>query len=107
MANVTDEERDRKEVCRIISDMLDNPGVAGIFRTTDCFDRICELIAHERVVACADERRKMREWHEERARSCALDGEGAITARDPDMGVIHLSMARAHRESAERLKERE
>lgn len=34
----------RKEICRIISEMLDNPDEIGIYPTTRCYDRLEQYI---------------------------------------------------------------
>lgn len=41
----------RKEICKIISEMLDNPDKSGIFQTTKAFDALEELINKAKVEA--------------------------------------------------------
>ncbi len=43
--------RDRSAVCKIISDMLDNPDEVGIYGTGKCFDRLILYIESERAQA--------------------------------------------------------
>ena len=42
---------DRKEICKIISEMLDNPDEHGIYNTTRAYDKLEEYVYEQRWLA--------------------------------------------------------
>ena len=44
-------KRDRIAICKIISEMLDDPDEIGIYQTGRCFDRLEKYIEAERIQA--------------------------------------------------------
>lgn len=44
-------EKDRAEICKIISEMLDSPDDAGIYPTTRAYDKLEEYIHAQRMEA--------------------------------------------------------
>ena len=45
-------ERDRDEIVRIISEMLDNPGLCNIYPTTKCYEELenyIDSVRHETI----------------------------------------------------------
>lgn len=44
-------DKDRTEICKIISEMLDNPDKHGIYQTTRAYDKLEEYIKQERIMA--------------------------------------------------------
>lgn len=44
-------EKDRKAICDIISNMLDNPDKIGIYPTSDAYKQLEEYIESERALA--------------------------------------------------------
>lgn len=44
-------EKDRTVICKIISEMLDNPDRLGIYGTTKAFEKLEEYVEQERVMA--------------------------------------------------------
>lgn len=44
-------DRDRAEICEIISEMLDNPNESGIYGTGLAYDRLEALVSRERMQA--------------------------------------------------------
>lgn len=76
---VTDANDIRGEICRIVSEMLDNPDKYGIYPTTRCYDQLEFLIKHLRMqigylageLQIAGDKRSTPEIVETAARACA------------------------------------